>query len=214
VAADGAQAGWCGFYDVVDDDRAAAALVAAAAAWLAERGCTSMTGPASFTVDADAGVQVAGFAAAGTTGRAWHPPHYADGLEAAGLREAPGSSRRTWRLPAEGTPTLAASDLVPAPPLVGPYADRRLLLGAPGAAIAAVPDLSVARGSAWQLARRAKRGEWEGCTVVECDGDPAQLVPALQAAAGAAGYQWVVAPWSPDPAAEPETEHVLFTREL
>jgi hypothetical protein len=214
LAADGDEAGWFGFYDVIDDDRAAAALLDAAAAWLTERGCTSMTGPASFTTGDEAGVQVAGFDEPGTTGRPWHPPWYADGLAAAGLRAVPGSARLTWRLPADGTETLAPSDLVATPLLVGPYADRRLLLGAPGAAIAAVPDLTVANGSAWQLARRAKRGEWEGCTVVRCDGDPAQLVPALQAAAGAAGYRWVVAPWSPDPGADPETEHALFTRPL
>jgi hypothetical protein len=93
------------------------------------------------------------------------------------------------------------------PALVGPYGDARLLLGDAGASIAAVPDLTVAQGSAWQLAKRARRGAWEGCTVVHLDGDPGRLVPALQAAAGEAGYEWVVAPWSPDRGARAEAEH-------
>jgi hypothetical protein len=42
---------------------------------------------------------------------------------------------------------------------------------------------------------------------VRCDGTPEVEVPALVAAAGRAGYSWVVAPWSPDAGARPETVH-------
>jgi hypothetical protein len=80
--------------------------------------------------------------------------------------------------------------------------------------IVAVPDLTPARNSAIALARRAKRKDWEGCTIVEIDGNPAAVVPQLQSAAGAAGYQWVISPWSPDPNAPPETVHARFTTTL
>jgi hypothetical protein len=88
-----------------------------------------------------------------------------------------------------------------------------MLLSGPAGEVAAVPDLTAA-GSPWAMAKRAKRGGWDGCTVVRCDGDPSLLVPAVQAAAGLAGYQWVVAPWSPDPKAPPETLHARFSTSL
>jgi hypothetical protein len=91
--------------------------------------------------------------------------------------------------------------------MVGRFVDPRIVL--PG--IVAVPDLTPARNSAIALARRAKRHEWEGCTIVAIDGEPAELVPQLQAAAHGAGYEWVVSPWSPDPASSPETRHARFT---
>jgi len=206
VAAKGEEAGWFGFYDVVDDPAVAAALIAAARDWLRERGCTTMTGPASFTADEELGILVEGFEIAGTTGRPWHPPWYAAHLESAGLQ--PGDEHRTWRLPAEGTTsfTLAGGES----PMVGRFADTRIVL--PG--IVAVPDLTPARNSAIALARLAKRKQWDGCTIVALDGDPAALVPQLQAAAGAAGYQWIVSPWTADPDAAPETVHARFTMPL
>lgn len=210
VAADGDEQGWFGFYDVDDDPDAAGALLEAAAGWLRDRGCTSMTGPVSFTVAEDAGVLVEGFDAPGTTGRWWHPPWYAGGMRAAGLEEVAGSRRPSWRVP---TGACTAAGFEPGgdvPALIGPYADRRIV----AEAVAAVPDLASAGGSTWDLARRAKRGDWQGCTVVRCDGDPAVLVPPLVAAAAAAAYAWVVAPWSPDVAAPPEAIHALFSTAL
>jgi hypothetical protein len=119
-------------------------------------------------------------------------------------------------LPAGGAPGAAieAGPDVERPALIGRYADPRLLLVGPPGVTAAVPDLTAA-GSPWAMAKRAKRGGWDGCTVVRCDGDPSVLVPAVQAAAGLAGYQWVVAPWSPDPDAQPpETVHARFRMPL
>jgi hypothetical protein len=94
------------------------------------------------------------------------------------------------------------------PGQAGRYVDRRLVLES----VAAVPDVSGALrgsgvGSAWALARRARDAEWEGCTVVRCEGDAEDVVPGLLRAAAAAGYRWAVAPWSPDPATPPETVH-------
>jgi hypothetical protein len=207
IAAKGDKEGWFGFYDAADDPNVTAALVDHAAAWLREHGCTTMTGPASFTVQDDPGVLVEGFDVAGTTGRPWHPPWYAAHLEAAGLHRT--DERRTWRLSPE-----AAGEVPPraggTPALAGRFADPRIVL--PG--IAAVPDLTPARNSVIALARRAKSQQWDGCTIVEVDGDPAELVPQLQGAAADAGYAWIVSPWSPDPAAPPETAHAHFTTTL
>ena len=73
--------------------------------------------------------------------------------------------------------------------------------------------MTEARGSTRELLRRAKARDWTTAVVVRCDGDPAVLVPALCAAAAAAGYRDVIAPWSPDADARPETVHALFTND-
>lgn len=214
VAAKGDEHGWFGFFEAMDDAAVTAALVEGAATWLRAHGCTSMTGPASFTLDDDLGVLVDGFDVAGTTGRPWHPSWYAANLEAAGL--TPAAAHRTWRLPPSELGVTAPAPAGGSTPsskgaaMAGRFADPRIVL--PG--IVAVPDLTPARNSAVALARRAKRKDWDGCTIVAIDGDPAQLVPQLLAAASAAGYQWVVSPWSPDPNAPPETVHARFTTSL
>jgi hypothetical protein len=197
-----------GFWSVADDREAAVALVEAAGAWLDEQGCTAMTGPWSFRPDDEPGVLVAGQEAGGTTGRPWQPRHEADLLEVTGFEGI--EEARTWRLRTSevGPEAPAADPEVDRPRQAGSYVDGRLVLDR----IAAVPDLSgVLRGAglrgAWGLARRARMAEWEGCTVVRCSGAPEVEVPALVAAAGRAGYSWVVAPWSPDPDAAPETVH-------
>jgi len=77
--------------------------------------------------------------------------------------------------------------------------------------IAAVPDLTPARGAPMELARRSRRNDWEGCTVVRVDGDASVLVPRMRAVAAACGYRWMVAPWHEDPPPPPETIHARFT---
>lgn len=197
-----------GFWWVDDDAGVAAALVGAARAWLTEQGCSSMSGPYSFTADEEAGVQVAGHDVPGVTGRPWHPPHLARLLEGAGFEAV--EDRPTWRLPTtEHGPSLSPGGDPPGQ--AGAYGDHRLVLDG----IAAVPDVAGAlrttglRG-AWSLAKRAKSAEWETCTVVRCTADPAVAVPALQAAAGRAGYREVIAAWSPDPTAPPEAVHRTY----
>ncbi|MGH9275992.1 MAG: hypothetical protein ACRDZU_15210 [Acidimicrobiales bacterium] len=192
----------------VDDDRAVAAvLVEAARGWLGEQGCTSMEGPYTFARADEAGVQVAGHEVPGLTGRPWHPPHLAGLLEELGFEMV--EDRPTWRLPAtERGPELALDEDLPGQ--AGAYADPRLVLEG----IAAVPDLAPALRtaglrSAWSLAKRARAGEWDTAVVVRCTLDAALVVPALQAAAGRAGYKEVIAPWSPE-AVEPETVHRTY----
>jgi hypothetical protein len=215
IAAKGDEQGWFGFYDATDDATVAADLIGRAADWLRAHGCTSMTGSAGFTPADDLGVLVEGFDVAGTTGRPWHPPWYAAHLEAAALTRTLES--RTWRLPTPHELGVIAPAItgITTPRwkgvgMAGRFADPRIVL--PG--IVAVPDLTPARNSAIALARRAKRKDWEGCTIVEIDGDPADLVPQLQSAAGAAGYKWLISPWSPDPETPPETVHARFTTPL
>jgi GNAT superfamily N-acetyltransferase len=201
-----------GFWWTIDDRAVATALVDAAAEWLREQGCTSMTGPLSFTADDELGVQAGGFSAAGLTGRPWHPPHLARLLEDLGFE--PAVERRTWRLAAGG----AGAELPPGddpPGHAGPYGDDRLVVEG----IAAVPDVSRALRStgvrsAWGLARRARERAWTTCAVVRCSGAPELVVPALLAAAGRASYEWVVAPWSPESAAPPEAVHRTYRRPL
>lgn len=199
-----------GFWTVVDQRDVAAALVDAAQAWLRDKGCTSMTGPVSFTEDDELGVQVAGYDGPGLTGRPWHPPHEARLLSELGFE--PVSDRPTWRLPVVGGDVaLPPGDDLPGQ--AGPYADRRLVLDGVGA----VPDVADALRhsglrSAWSLAKRARRADWDTCTVVRCMVDPGVGVPALQAAAAAAGYETVTAPWSPDAAADPDAVHRIYRR--
>lgn len=202
--------GWFGFFDAPDDAAVTAALVEAARAWVDEQGATSMTGPVSWEPDEEFGVPVAGTEHRGLTGRPWRPDWYARRLADAGL--APGEERRTYRLPTGGAGVEPPEPAVAEPPPhAGGYADPLLVLDG----IAAVPDVSatLARASfrsAWQVARAARDRSFATAVCVRCEGPADVLVPRLQAAAGAAGYDDLVAPWAP-PGVDPETTHQVFT---
>ena len=184
-----------GCFDAADEEVALALLESAPEA---------ARGPVSFADEVD-GVLVDGFDVGGVTGRQWHPPWLAAALEAAGFERA--EERPTWRLPSGGA-DVALGPGGKAPMVAGPYADARLV----SVSIAAVPDLAPALREARGFARRARRAEWETCTILRVDGPPAELVPAVQAVAGAAGYRWVVSPWTPDAAASPEAVHAVFVK--
>ena len=197
-----------GLWATVDDAQVAGELLAAAAEWLREQGCDSVSGPWSFTAADEPGILTEGHAHVGTTGRPWGPAWEAERLvEALGAGAEVVDEVRTWRLPVLGDGPVPEGG-GPVPAQAGSYADRRLALEA----IGAVPDVSaVLRGSrlasAWSLAKQVRAADWEGCTVVRCEGDPSVEVPRLQRAAGAAGYSWVVAPWCPGEGTAPETVH-------
>jgi hypothetical protein len=219
----GTTEGSFGFFAVErsSDAEATRALVDAAAGWLGERGCQRMTGPLSWTAEEEAGALVGGAEPRPVTGRAWTPRWYGDLLAGAGLdvaEEAP-----SYRLPAEPGPGVLA--LSPAelsvPEGLAPYADPALLLRSDDGhgAVVAVPDVATALGEgtarrAWSLAKRVRTRAWDTCVVVALDGDPALVIPSLCAAAGRAGYSWVVSPWAPPGNIPALLLHRLYYRQI
>lgn len=210
VDGSGSDQGWFGMFDVPDDPAVTAALLEAAATWLREQGATSMVGPVTWRPDEEFGVLVEGFEHPSATGRAWHPPWYAEQLRAAGA--TPAERRPTFDIATAGW----GADVPPAsgeepPPHAGGYADPGLVLDG----IAAVPDVTgllagASVRSAWRLARQARERASDTAVCVRCDGDPALLVPRLLAASRHRGYQRLLAPWSPDPDAAPARVHQVF----
>lgn len=263
---EGAEDGWFGAFECADDPEAVAALVDEAAEWVAARGATRLSGPATFTLADDAGVLVDGFDHPGGTARPWHPPWYAAHLHAAGLeplgvtdRVQPGATRAApspgdpevhavpaaardaaagafprWRLetatpapersdPADRCTTGSAGSMAPGgpvPPHAGKLGDPRLVLTGDAGTIAAVPDITATlRATSLRAARRLPSPT--EATIVRLEGDPAALVPALLAAAHAAGYTHVWSPWAPPaesagtaPPPPPDTLHQVLTRHL
>ena len=209
----GSGQGWFGMFDVADDPAVLSALLAAATAWLRDQGATSMVGPVTWRPDEDFGVLVDGFEHPAATGRAWHPPWYAEQLRAAG--GSPDELRPTFHLSTAGWGAdVPKSSGEEPPPHAGGYADPALVLDG----IAAVPDVTAllagaSMRSAWRLARQARDRPSDTAVCVRCDGDPAVLVPRLLAACRARGYQTLLSPWSPDGAA-PDRVHQVFRFEL
>jgi hypothetical protein len=209
VDGSGAAEGWFGCFAVPDDAAVAGALLDGAADWLRDQGVTSMCGPVTWTAEEEVGVLVQGHEHPAATGRAWHPPWYAERLVAAGGH--PGEQRPTFHLSTADArgPVPEPSGEEP-PPQAGGYADPALVL--PG--IAAVPDVTrlLAGASvrdAWRLARAARERAFDTAVCVRCDGDPADLVPGLLAACRARGYERLLAPWAPDDR-PPDRVHQVF----
>lgn len=80
--------GWFGFLELEDDLEVADALLAAAQAWLKERGCERMVGPADFSMNDDSGVLIEGFELRPMIRQPWHPPYYQRLMEQAGMVKA------------------------------------------------------------------------------------------------------------------------------
>lgn len=209
VDGSGSGQGWFGLFDVADDDAVVDALLAAARGWLAEQAAASVVGPVTWTPAEEAGVLVEGFEHRAATGLAWHPGWYADQLRRCGGE--PGRARPAFRLDAReaaGDPPPPSGDAPPA--VAAGYADPALVLDG----IAAVPDVSALLAgasvrSAWRIARRARERPSDTAVCVRCEGDPAELVPALLAACRARGYTSLLAPWAPDDR-PPERVHQTF----
>jgi GNAT superfamily N-acetyltransferase len=80
--------GWFGFLELEDDPEAMTELLAAAEAWLRERGCDRMVGPADFTMNDESGIVIEGHDLAPMIRQPWHPRYYQRLAEGAGLDKA------------------------------------------------------------------------------------------------------------------------------
>jgi GNAT superfamily N-acetyltransferase len=74
--------GWFGFLELEDDEEVAEALLDTAAAWLRERGCENMVGPADFAMNDESGILIEGFELLPMVRQPWHPPYYQRLMEA------------------------------------------------------------------------------------------------------------------------------------
>jgi GNAT superfamily N-acetyltransferase len=80
--------GWFGFLELEDDPEVARALLDSAEAWLRERGCERMVGPADFSMNDESGVLIEGFELRPMVRQPWHPAYYQRLLERAGMTKA------------------------------------------------------------------------------------------------------------------------------
>ncbi|TCT05595.1 hypothetical protein [Aquabacter spiritensis] len=79
------QSGHFGFFDCIDDVAVARALFDAARGWLAAQGATSISGPFSFSINEESGLQVDGFDTPAAMLMNQARPHTGALVEAAGL---------------------------------------------------------------------------------------------------------------------------------
>lgn len=84
----GDKVGFFGLFESVDDAAVARALLDAARAWLESRGLDTMRGPASFSLNEEAGLLVDGFDGPPVVMMTYNPRWYADLFEAYGLRKS------------------------------------------------------------------------------------------------------------------------------
>jgi GNAT superfamily N-acetyltransferase len=80
--------GWFGFFECVDEPDAARALLDTAEAWLRERRCDRMVGPASLTMNDECGILIEGYDRPPIIQQPWNHPYYRTLLEGAGLEKA------------------------------------------------------------------------------------------------------------------------------
>jgi len=80
--------GFFGFFEAVNDPLIVAALIETAADWLRQRGCDTMRGPMSFSVNDECGLLVDGFDTPPTIMMPHNPPYYSELLEQAGFQKA------------------------------------------------------------------------------------------------------------------------------
>jgi GNAT superfamily N-acetyltransferase len=84
----GDRVGFYGFFEAVDDQTVADALFDAAARWLRDRGCDTMRGPMSPSINDECGLLVWGFDTPPTMLMPYNPPYYVPLTERAGFTKA------------------------------------------------------------------------------------------------------------------------------
>jgi len=83
----GGNDGMFGFVELENDPEVVRALLDAASGWLRERGRSRMLGPMDFTLNDECGLLIEGYEEPSMILEPWHPPHYRELLEGAGLRK-------------------------------------------------------------------------------------------------------------------------------
>ena len=72
----GENTGFFGFFECIDDAATAQSLFDAAEGWLRLKGCSSITGPASFTINDEYGLLIDGFDSLPVVMMSYNPPYY------------------------------------------------------------------------------------------------------------------------------------------
>ena len=84
----GERVGFFGLFETVDDENVSRALFDAASHWLSRRGMEFMRGPASFSLNEEAGLLVEGFDGPPLVMMTYNPPWYATHVESYGFSKA------------------------------------------------------------------------------------------------------------------------------
>ncbi len=84
----GADTGFWGFFEAVQDQEVANALFEAAAAWLRQRGRSRLLGPLNFSIYDEMGLLVEGFDSIPAMFQTHNPPYYLDLVTSWGFRKA------------------------------------------------------------------------------------------------------------------------------
>jgi GNAT superfamily N-acetyltransferase len=84
----GEKVGFFGLFEVLQDREAARALLETAGEWVAERGMTSLRGPASYSQNEEAGLLVDGWDGTPVVMMTYNPRYYVDLIEGAGFEKA------------------------------------------------------------------------------------------------------------------------------
>ena len=84
----GADTGFWGFFEAVQDQQVADALFEAAAAWLRQRGRSRLVGPLNFSIYDEMGLLVEGFDSMPAMFQTHNPPYYLDLVTSWGFRKA------------------------------------------------------------------------------------------------------------------------------
>ncbi|MFI5329999.1 MAG: GNAT family N-acetyltransferase [Desulfobaccales bacterium] len=84
----GADTGFWGFFEAVQDQEVANALFEAAAAWLRQRGRSRLVGPLNFSIYDEMGLLIEGFDSMPAMFQTHNPPYYADLVASWGFRKA------------------------------------------------------------------------------------------------------------------------------